>query len=84
MGIKNDRFWTVIITLVLILSMGFAANSRNNADALSSYTKTERVETKRDTKEKEEDFKAEMKIITDNELQFSLEVPSDWEEVTKD
>lgn len=84
MGIKNDRFWTVIITLVLILSMGFAANSRNNADALSSYTKTERVETKKDTKEKEEDFKTEMKIITDNELQFSLEVPSDWEEVAKD
>lgn len=66
----------------MIGSMIFTMVSKKKQADLNVYTKSDQVTQKKDLS-KEEPLDIDMSIYTDEETGFSLEVPSDWQEVTK-
>lgn len=77
--------WVLIIGIILMLSILFTIfSNRKQQGTLDVYTKTDKVKTDDGTEDKDKKLDVETTIYTDNENHFSLEIPADWDKVTKD
>ena len=73
----------LILGIIVILSILFTMFSQKSQDKLQVYTKSDKVESKDDSQEEEKELDIDTDIYTDNEHHFSLSIPTDWEQVTK-
>ena len=74
----------LILGVIVILSMLFTIFSQKGQDKLAVYQDSNKVETKDSKDEESEKLDVDTEIYTDNEHHFSLSIPKDWEQVTKD
>lgn len=79
---KGQNPWLFIIGLIVILSMLFTIFSQKKQETLPVYTKSDKIQ-REDSKEDQE-IKFDTVIYTDEEHHLSMEVPSDWQQITKD
>ena len=78
---KEKRILTVIIVVMLLAGV-FTFISQKNLDKLSVYNESDKVEEQEVQKDQGKDI--DMSIYTDERNGFSLSIPSDWQQVTKD
>ena len=76
--------WMLIIGIIVILSALFTIISKKNQQDLNAYTKSDKVSQETKNNEDKEELNIDMSVYTDNKIGFSINVPSDWTQVTKD
>lgn len=81
---KGQNPYVLIFGVIVILSMMFTIFSQKSQDKLAVYTESDKVETKDTTDDSANELDVDTEIYTDNEHHFSLSIPTDWEQVTKD
>lgn len=74
----------LIIGVIVILSAIFTIMSKKDQQNLNAYTKSDKVSQEDTDEDKEDDLDIDMSVYTDNKVGFSISVPSDWNQVTKD
>lgn len=79
---KGQNPWIFIIGLIVILSMIFTIFSQRKQQTLPVYTQSDKV--KKEVPEEEQSLEFDTTIYTDEEYHLSMEVPSDWQQITKD
>lgn len=80
----NKSPWMLIIGVIVILSAIFTIMSKKDQQNLNAYTKSDKVSQEDTDEDKEDDLDIDMSVYTDNKVGFSISVPSDWNQVTKD
>lgn len=77
---RIERIITIAIVAVMVLSVIFALVSQSSQKKLSVYTESDKVE---EETPKEEELDIILSQYTDEKNSFSIGVPDDWQQVTK-
>ena len=80
---KGQNPWVFIFGVIVILSILFTMFSQRKQDTLDVYNTSDKIQTE-EIKPVEEELDIEMDIYTDNQNNFSISIPKDWQQITKD
>lgn len=79
---KGQNPWYLIIGLIVISSIIFTIFSQKKQETLPVYTQSDKVKKEEPKEEKELEF--DTSIYTDEKYHLSMEIPIDWQPITKD
>lgn len=80
---NNKSPWMLIVGVIVILSVLFTILSKKDQQDLNAYTKSDKV-SQEEKKDNKENLDIDMSVYTDDKIGLSINVPSDWTQVTKD